>query len=397
LGQFVARNDEAAFGVLVRRHGPLVLGVCRRLLRHEQDAEDAFQATFLVLARKAAAIQRRAALLSWLYGVAYRIARRAAAAKRRRRTREAPLDDVRAKEETPAWARRELRTVLDEEISRLPVKFRDPVLLCYLRELTCEQAATELRIPTGTLMSRLSRARELLRGRLRRRGMAVTSSFVAAALTELAASTAIPAALVDVITKAAALFQAGGAPTAVSVKAVAWAQELLRARQIALMRIMAGLLVGLLLVTGSLWIGLPVLVPDAASAPRQSVAPPVTSSHSDLDQIQGIWVMTRMNWEGRDVNVDARWTMTFTKERCFFDFGPAGGFLESTITLDPTQTPKRIDFRYVTAPNSPGIYELDGDDLRICYDNASRERPNALATKPGSTFNLLILRREARP
>ncbi len=91
--------------------------------------------------------------------------------------------------------------------------------------------------------------------------------------------------------------------------------------------------------------------------------------------------------------------MTLTRDRCSFDFGPAGGLLVSNITIDPDQLPKTIDFRYVTAPDqvSPGIYEINGNELRICYDNASRERPTAFATRPGSMFDLLVLRREPDP
>src|SRR5262245_34870581 len=126
LERFVARREEAAFEVLVWRHGPKVLGVCRRILRHEKDAEDAFQATFLVLVRKAASIGKRQAVGSWLYRVAYRLALRAKALAAKRAARRTRVADVPAAEPAPDPGRAELRPVLDEEVNRLPEKYRAP-------------------------------------------------------------------------------------------------------------------------------------------------------------------------------------------------------------------------------------------------------------------------------
>jgi RNA polymerase sigma factor (sigma-70 family) len=181
LERFTGHREEAAFAALVRRHGPLVLGVCRSVLRHEQDAEDAFQATFLVFARQAASIQRREALGSWLYKVAYHVAlkARAQAARRRSREREAfagppadPLLDM---------TLREVRAVLYEELRHLPERYRAPLILCYLEGKTQEEAARLLGWTKNRVRGRLERGRERLRGRLTRRGLAPSAAVVSTA------------------------------------------------------------------------------------------------------------------------------------------------------------------------------------------------------------------------
>jgi RNA polymerase sigma factor (sigma-70 family) len=166
---------EAGFRELVGRHGPLVLGVCRHVLGRVQDAEDAFQATFLVLARKAGRIRHRRLLGRWLYQVAYRIAVRSRtdSARRRRHERQGGERSVVApdREHDPAWS--ELRTVLYKEVNRLPEDYRGAVVLCYFEERSNGEAAALLRWPVGTVKARLARARVLLRARLTRRGLAL--------------------------------------------------------------------------------------------------------------------------------------------------------------------------------------------------------------------------------
>jgi RNA polymerase sigma factor (sigma-70 family) len=208
LERFVARRDEAAFELLVRRHEQLVFGVCRRVLGREQDAEDAFQATFLTLACKAAAIGRRAALAGWLYQVAFRIALRARARAQARAQRENAQADpaLVAGSADPAAlaARRDCDQVVDEEVSRLPAKFRLPLLLCYFEGKSNEEAARQLGCPVGTVVTHLARARDRLRTRLLRRGVQLS-----AALTAAAASERTFAAVVDTTVRAALYFEAG--------------------------------------------------------------------------------------------------------------------------------------------------------------------------------------------
>ncbi len=188
-----ARVQQVAFEALVQRHGPMVLGVCRRILSDWQAAEDAFQATFLVLSMKAQTVRRRGSLAAWLHAVASRVARRALAAKRRRW--ELPLAV-----EPPARARgdadlAEVQAILDDELARLPEKYRRPVVLCYLEGRTQEEAARLLGWSKGTVSGRLARAKEVLRGRLARRGLSSAGAVITACLTPETASAGVPAPL----------------------------------------------------------------------------------------------------------------------------------------------------------------------------------------------------------
>jgi RNA polymerase sigma factor (sigma-70 family) len=223
LARFLTNRDEAAFAALVRRHGPMVLGVCRRVLRHAQDAEDAFQATFFVLARKAGSVLKGAALGSWLYKVAYRIAQKARAGRARRRAREVPVDELPQQVEPPAAP--DWRPLLDEELSRLPEKYRAPVVLCDLQGQPRRRAALQLRLSDGTLSRNLAAGRRLLAQRLSRRGVALPAGPLAAALSPGAASAQLAGPLVGVTAKAAVLVAAGhlaavAPPVAVLTKGV---------------------------------------------------------------------------------------------------------------------------------------------------------------------------------
>ncbi|MBP3954661.1 RNA polymerase sigma factor [Gemmata sp. G18] len=211
LENFVARREEASFEVLLWRHGAMVLALCKRVLRDSHEAEDAFQATFLVLARKAGSIGRGEAVACWLYKVAHRIAvrLRTTAVKRQLGT-ESP--DAVLAPETPDDAEwRDLRPVLDDEIARLPDKYRAPFVLCYLEGRTNEEAAAQLGCPKGTVLSRLSRGRERLRDRLARRGVALTASALAITLSRNAATATVPPALVPTTINVAIPFAAGKA------------------------------------------------------------------------------------------------------------------------------------------------------------------------------------------
>lgn len=209
LARFVNQRDEFAFEALVRRHGPMVLAVCRRLLSDADDAEDAFQATFLIFVRKAATIARPDQLAGWLHGVATRVAGKARQQRLRRPL--APLDQEPSAEE-PAMddvMRRELATALDEEVARLPAPYQMPFILCHLSGRSNEEAARELGCPTGTIYSRLARAREILRERLARRGLVWSTATLAVALTSHAAPAAVPPALLQHTVSSGMLLAAG--------------------------------------------------------------------------------------------------------------------------------------------------------------------------------------------
>src|SRR5262249_42690745 len=169
LDRFLARRDEAAFAALVERHGAMVLGVCRRVLRNAHDAEDASQAAFLVLARKAATIRKQESLASWLHGVAYHIAANLKREAARRRAREASRQGALQADATVEICWREMQGLLDEELARLPERYRSPLILCYLEGKTRDEAAQQLGWSLATLRGRLERARERLRAGLSRR------------------------------------------------------------------------------------------------------------------------------------------------------------------------------------------------------------------------------------
>ncbi|HKB37252.1 MAG TPA: RNA polymerase sigma factor [Gemmataceae bacterium] len=216
LARFISQSDETAFAALMRRHGPLVLGVCRRILYHDQDAEDAFQETFLVLARTARAIRRRESLSCWLHGVARRTALRLKSKVARRSNQDLAGIEPVAKSSAPSSALQEAMQIFDEELTRLPSHYRAPLILCYLEGQTQDEAARQLGWKLGTFRGRLERARDKLRERLTRRGISVPAVLVGLALGGIAH--AVPAALIRATARAVAL-GAGGQAMGVGLSA----------------------------------------------------------------------------------------------------------------------------------------------------------------------------------
>jgi RNA polymerase sigma factor (sigma-70 family) len=227
LKRYVGQGDQAAFEALVRRHGPMVMGVCRRVLDNTHDAEDAFQATFLVLVSKASTIRSPDTLGNWLYGVAYRTARHARQAAIKRRVKEAAMP-VRTETSEDDWT--ELLPVLDQEMECLPEKYRAVIVVCQLQGKTRREAARLLRCAEGTVASRLARGLALLSKRLTRHGLSITVGALAAALSEKAASANVPPLMISSTVKAASLFTAGQAVVtgAISVKVVVLTEGVLK-------------------------------------------------------------------------------------------------------------------------------------------------------------------------
>jgi RNA polymerase sigma factor (sigma-70 family) len=228
LGGFIERRDELAFAALVQRHGPLVWGVCRRLLEHH-DAEDAFQATFLVLFHKATSVQPREMVANWLHGVAYQTAlhSRRTAARRRARERQVPEMPEPEAVQSDLWA--DLKPLLDQELSRLPDKFRSVLILCDLEGSTRKEAARQLGVPEGTVAGWLARARELLAKRLARHGVAVSSGTLVLLLSQNVSAAAVPAQVLSATMEAASLFAAGQAAAgALPVKVAALTEGVLK-------------------------------------------------------------------------------------------------------------------------------------------------------------------------
>lgn len=211
LQSFAQTGEQAAFQTLLERHGPMVLGVCRRLLADANDAEDAFQATFLVLIRKAGSLTMWGSLASWLYGVACRTALKAGSEAARRRFHERRAAEMPRAEARSEPAASELRHVLDEELSHLPEKYRAPLVLCYLEGKTNEEAARVLSWPAGSMSRRLAKGRDLLRKRLLRRGVGLSSGAIATVVAESAAPAAVSSALAQATLQAACLMVTGHA------------------------------------------------------------------------------------------------------------------------------------------------------------------------------------------
>ena len=332
LKRFTAREEQAAFSELVRRHGPMVLGVCRRILGDAHAAEDAFQATFLVLVRRARAVPWRESLGGWLHGTARRVAlrvRRAAGERRgvsppvrNRRPYAAPLADPDPSEEAAA---RELRRVLDQELQGLPAKYRAPLVLCDLEGKTHEQAARELGWPKGSVAKRLNGGRERLRARLMRRGVGPAAALTIFTTKEL---TAAPAAA---LAAAALLAAHGGAST----KAAALAKGVIQAMWMTKI-VTAVVLTTALVVTGTLagagtyraW-GARAAAPAPAPNPSR---PPAVKAAENLRAAKAVEVngaefrayvqrecLAPAPGESRPLNFGLRITNTTDKPLMFYD------------------------------------------------------------------------------
>lgn len=250
LQSFVNHRDETAFAALVRRHGPMVLGVCRRIVGNFHDADDAFQATFLVLVRKAASLRKRELLGNWLYGVAYRTALKAKAATARRHAKEKKVKGMPIHQACAEAGWHELQQVLDRELSRLPDHYRVPIVHCELQGKTRKEAARQLGIPEGTLSSRLAMARRMLAKRLSRHGLAFSGGALAAMMSANGASACVANALLVSTVQTAMLFATGRA--AATVQAVALAEGVVKAMLLAKLRIVfTGLLIAAVVFSGT--------------------------------------------------------------------------------------------------------------------------------------------------
>jgi RNA polymerase sigma factor (sigma-70 family) len=284
-GQLLARHvrhgDDDAFRELVRRHGPMVRAVCQRVLRDPNDVDDAFQATFLVLVRKAANLRQPERLASWLHGVACRVAAnvRRAAAQRQAHERESfDARSVAAADEDVVW--RDLRVVLDEELERLPDKYRVPIIHCYLEGKTNEESARELGWTKGTVSGRLARARELLQGRLTRRGVALSTAGLGSVLANQAASAALSELIIENTVAAARAYATGSAASGV---AVSLAQGVLRDMSLHRLKIAVTVVVSLACLLG----GAGFLLHRDPGAGTPAVAAPLPAEPAKKVEIKG--------------------------------------------------------------------------------------------------------------
>jgi RNA polymerase sigma factor (sigma-70 family) len=444
LARFARRADEGAFAALVERHGPMVLRVCRQLLRQPADAEDAFQAVFLVLMRRAGEVRQAELLGNWLYGVALRVAARLRAREARRRSREGQavaMAEVGA--ESPE-TQPDLPPLLHQELDRLPEKYRAPIVLCYLQGKTNVQASEALRCPLGTVKVRLARARALLRSRLARRGVALSAVLAAAGLAQNRATAAPPPRpLLRTTVQEALRFRPDGS-RATPGRPARLAQEVLHGeRQRRVWIVAAGIVLILLLVgVGGLLFRPQSQTPgdqaarsaterradgagprdgraDAAprdrpadgaaprdrpadgAAPRERPADgadrkdpvPGPPPPGDAEKIRGRWRMKSYSVNGgKDTGARELWIFgDDNKARVKI---PGAREVTGPYSLDLTKMPRQLtvieganNFRYVVA-----IYELKDDDLTISFSAMGGELPRDFSPAKGTI--LITFKRE---
>ena len=408
LDRWAAVRDHAAFELLVWRYGGLVLAACRRVLP-AADAEDAFQATFLVLAKKAGAVGRRGTLGGWLHRVAVRVAR-AANAQVRRQPGPLGFDPV---ARATADADADLRRLLDEELDRLPDRFRQVLVLCYLHGKTADEAARELGCPRGTVLSRLMRARDRLRGRLERRGVALSAAALLAGLEQAATGAAVTGRLVNTAVGFGVGAVAGGpAMVAVPGPVAGLVQGVLRAMWMKTVKTAAA---GVLLAGGlGVGVGLTWQHAGAQSAPIGAPQPPAPGVRSpaakpdakkDLEKLLGKWKVVALTMGDDEVPEATAQLLAieFGEKKVTFTGRLAKGGAQYIVrpgsddypfTLDPTKKVAEIDIAIKENEPAKGIYKFDKDDLLLCLDFSRSERPAEFATKDKGAFALFRLKKE---
>jgi RNA polymerase sigma factor (sigma-70 family) len=386
LGRFIERHDEMAFAVLVNRHGPMVWGVCRRLL-HQHDAEDAFQATFLVLARKAASIRSKEMVGNWLYGVAHQTALHARRTAARRRTREVQvttMPDFEAVGPDP-WA--DIQPLLDEELSRLPDIYREVIVLCDLEGRTRKEVAGHLGVPEGTVAARVARARARLAKRLAQRGVALSGGVLAAVLAQQAASAGVPKSVVVSTIKAASLLAAAKAAAtgAISVKVAALTKGVMKAMLFNKLKLMMAVFLASVFIGG---VGVAYVYSLRAARAAQHAGavtgdkPADKKPATDKERLQGTWQVVELAVQGKELQKvpeddGKRLRAVFKGDQLEW----RGNKL--TYTIDPSKKPKHMDWNAGDEEKVLAIYELEGDTLKVCITNPGENRPTEFKSVDG--------------
>jgi RNA polymerase sigma factor (sigma-70 family) len=367
LRDYISRRDEAAFAVLVRRHAPMVWGVCRRVLGNHHDAEDAFQAAFLVLVRKAGSIASPELLANWLYGVAHLTALKVMATTGKRRLRERQVTEMPEPAATEPDVWHKLQPLLDQELSRLPEKHRVAIVLCELEGKTRKEAARQVGVPEGTLAARLARGRAMLAKRLARHGLAVSGGAIAAVLAQNAASASAPSSVVSGTIHATGLFGAGQAAACglISPTVAALVEGVLKTMLLTKLKIATAVLLATgLLIAGLSALAYPALAqiaaegqknkqPEKESAEKQDGANVWKSGADDVRSLaycNGGKTLAVVLWKGSpndrvDCSSVVLWDVRTGKvERTLVNFGEGD-----------------LQFRHVTASKDGSIIAALGD------------------------------------
>jgi RNA polymerase sigma factor (sigma-70 family) len=406
LQNFVERQDETAFAELIELFGPMVFGVCCRVVCDYQAAEDAFQATFLVLARKAASVKPRKKVANWLYGVAYRTALKSKVAIATRRAMEQRLPDGFEPAVAITIDRDELHSVLDEELNRLPERYRIPILLCDLLGTSHKVAAQQLGWPVGTVSVRVARGRDLLARRLVRHGLVPSTTIMPLVLPQYMVQASAPASLIVSTAKAAVLSAGSQAATAelISSCVAPLTEGVLMSMRIAELKIAGAMLSALIAI--SIGLGMIAYQVQATEQLSTNDVPKTEPPQEVLKSLQGAWTLTQLD----QVNIEST-----DEEKRFLN---AGGFKikidgnrltlqdgsKVTLAPDTSKQPKRLDWHSIengVHKSAPAIYSLEGDKLRICVGrHGDQDPPMSFDVKkaaPGSSPTCWHLTREKAP
>jgi RNA polymerase sigma factor (sigma-70 family) len=359
LRRFLEQHDQAAFETLLRRHGPMVLDVCRGLLPSEADVEDAFQATFLVLARKGTSIRKAASLGSWLHGVAYRAAWKARTDFARRRRYEAVAPAQAAAESSDNLTWREVRQVVHEELTALSERYRAPLVLCYLEGKTQDEAAALLGLARSTLKDRLERGRAILRARLVRRGIGPAAVLLGGAWPAATATAYLSPPLVASTVHAASLCAVGKTALGlISAKAVALTERVIQTMFLTKLKIASVVLLALILVGGGACVLiLPALVAGEKIADGEAAAP-----RPDNEKLQG----------GADEKQEPKSGDARQVTQAYLAALVAGKFKDAEALAIPNMKPP-------SKKRAEGLHELRGKDIGLASVHVSDQGGRAIA------------------
>jgi RNA polymerase sigma factor (sigma-70 family) len=419
LDRFVDQREEAVFEAIIQRHGPMAWRVCRRVLRDHHDAEDAFQATFLVLARKAASVIPREKLGNWLYGVAYQTAMKARTMSSRRRAREKQVPDMPESEGVREDHRGDLLPLLDQELSRLPEKYRIPIVLCDLGGKTHKQAAEQLGWPVGTVSGRVSRAKSMLAERLTRRGVMLAAGSLVALASEGSASASVPLSLITTTSRAAMKFAAGQAAAGVvSASVAALTEGVLKTMLMTKLKIATALLLLVAFGTaGTRSFGRSRRAEASSPAKRTEEARPTAfdaqargntarrdenGPEEEMKKLEGTWAITDVVEGGIRATAEQKSkglgrVVIKGDKMTVKTLGSSGAGTTHSFSVDPSKSPKLISLFLLNdkmeedgnAPIRLGIYEYKGHTLTICI---GPDRPENFEVAPGSNRDLLVLK-----